>query len=218
VLGILAWVVPAYVAAAEWRPLFNGRNLEEWIQRGGNSDYRVENGEIVGRSVPNTMNTFLCTTREYGDFILELEFKIDPRLNSGIQIRSKYSDVETFYEHGGQKRRIPADRVYGYQVEIDPSGKGLTAGVYDEARRGWLANLKDNEAARNAFRPGDWNRLRIEARGDSIRTWLNDVPAADVHDSMNASGFIALQIHAVDRKVTEPLEIRWRNLRIQELP
>jgi hypothetical protein len=199
-------------------PLFNGENLDEWVRRGGKSEYLVENGEIVGHSVPNTVNTFLCTKREYKDFILEMEFKIDPRLNSGIQIRSKYAEAETTYEHAGRQRKIQADRVYGYQVEIDPSGKGLTAGIYDEARRGWLASLKDNEPARQAFRPNEWNKLRIEARGGTIRTWLNDVPAADIEDSMDSSGFIALQIHAPDRKITESLEIRWRNLRIQELP
>ena len=61
-----------------WVNLFNGKNLDGWVQRGGKAKYRVENEEIIGSSVPNTSNSFLCTKKDYGDFILELEFKVDP--------------------------------------------------------------------------------------------------------------------------------------------
>ncbi|MFM7099824.1 MAG: DUF1080 domain-containing protein, partial [Verrucomicrobiota bacterium] len=107
--------------------------------------------------------------------------------------------------------------VHGYQVEIDPSPRAWTGGLYDEGRRGWLADLKNNEAARMAFRSNDWNALRIECRGDRLRTFLNGVPAADLQDSLTPSGFIGLQVHGVGRR-TDPLEIRWRSIRITELP
>ena len=111
---------------------------------------------------------------------------------------------------------IPAGRVHGYQVEIDPSDRAWTAGIYDEGRRGWLNDLANNEPARKAFKQGDWNKLRVECRGDSIKTWLNGVPAADLHDDMTPKGFIALQVHGVGAR-TEPLEVRWRNIRIAEV-
>ena len=79
----------APLGAEEWKPLFDGKTLEGWTQHGGKAKYTVENGEIVGTSVPMTPNSFLCTNKEYGDFILELEFKVDPTLNSGVQIRSQ---------------------------------------------------------------------------------------------------------------------------------
>ena len=66
-----------------WVNLFNGKNLDGWVQRGGKAKYRVEDGQIVGSSVPNTENSFLCTKRDYADFILELEFKVDPRTQFG---------------------------------------------------------------------------------------------------------------------------------------
>jgi len=205
----LAIVAPAWAAAQEpgaeapWENLITGDTLAGWVQRGGKAEYRVENGEIVGRSVPGTPNSFLCTERIFGDFELELEFKVDPRLNSGVQIRSN---------------SVPGYRdgvVHGYQVEIDPSERSWTGGIYDESRRGWLFSLEGKEAARQAFRQGQWNKLRVVAAGDSLKTWVNDVPAADLADALTRTGFIALQVHATQE--TEPLEVRWRNIRVRDL-
>lgn len=198
------------------KPLFNGKDLSGWVQHGGKAKYAVENGEIVGRTVPNTPNSFLCTTRTYRDFVLELEFKPMTGLNSGVQIRSECFDAPKTVQLGGKEYKFPADRVHGYQIEIDPSDRAWTGGIYDEGRRGWLADLKNNEPARKAFKANEWNRLRVECRGDSIKTWLNGVLAADLKDGVTLEGIIALQVHGVGNK-TDPLEVRWRNIRIQEL-
>jgi hypothetical protein len=198
--------------------LFDGKSLDGWTQRGGKAEYRVEDGCIVGKSVPNTPNSFLCTNNEYSDFVLELEFKVHPDLNSGVQVRSQFAPEGQTIESAGKKIKGPAGgRVFGYQVEIDPKPRAFTGGVYDEGRRGWLQDLKENEAARKAFKPNEWNRLRIECRGPSLRTWVNGVKAADLKDDVDAKGFIALQVHGVGKK-TEPLEVRWRNIRLEELP
>jgi len=187
---------------AAWRALCDGKTLNGWIQRGGKALYTVEDGVIVGTSVAGTSNSFLCTERSYGDFILELEVKVDPSLNSGIQIRSESSgDYQNW-------------RVHGYQVEIDGSARAWSGGIYDEAGRGWLADLSRNEAARKAFKPEGWNAYRVVAVGDSIKTWVNGVPAADLVDSETLVGFIALQVHATDKPGTK---VMWRNLRLQDL-
>jgi hypothetical protein len=225
--GLLALVTLASAAPGQddLKPLFDGKTLNGWKQHGGQAKYSVENGEIVGHSVPNTQNSFLCTEKEYGDFILEVEFKVSPTLNSGIQIRSQVFNKETEIELDDtdegkpvkKKRKIPADRVHGYQVEIDPSERSYSGSIYDEARRGrFLADLKDNEAARKAFKQGDWNKFRIECKGNSIKTWINGVPAVDLKDDMTPKGLIALQVHGVGKR-EEPLEVRWRNIRIKEL-
>ena len=187
----------------QWQSPFDGKSLDGWIQRGGKALYRAEDGSIVGTSVKNTENSFLCTEKTYSDFVLELDFKVEVGLNSGVQIRSQSYEA---YKNG---------RVHGYQVEIDPSDRAWSGGIYDEARRGWLYDLSGNEAARKAFKPGEWNHFRIEAVGPSIKTWLNDVPAANLVDAMNLSGFIALQVHGTDRE--KPMEVRWRNIRVQEV-
>lgn len=202
-----------------WLSLFNGKDLDGWIPRGGKAKYRADNGEIIGTSVPNTTNSFLCTKNDYSDFILELEFKVHPDLNSGVQIRSQCFDEPKTVTLGGKEIKIPAGRVHGYQVEIDADvkrGRLWTGGIYDEGRRGWLVDLKNNEPARKAFKPEEWNQFHIECKGDSIKTWLNGVPAAELKDDVTASGFIGLQVHGVGKR-EEPLEVRFRNLRIKEL-
>ena len=200
-----------------WVDLFNGKNLDGWTQRGGKATYTIEGDEIVGTTAPNTSNTFLCTDKDYGDFEFEFEFKVDPKMNSGVQFRSQSFDREHSIEDKGKTIKIPAHRVHGYQYEIDPSDRKWSAGVYDEGRRGWLYSLTDHPEAQKAFVQNEWNKARIEARGDHIQTWLNGIPVADLHDDMTLKGFIALQVHAVGAN-KDPLQIRWRNLRLHELP
>jgi hypothetical protein len=214
----LGWHGSAPVRSADdvWVNLFNGKDLDGWIQRGGKAKYRVENGQIVGQAVPKTANSFLCTRRDYSDFILELEFKVDPELNSGVQIRSQCFDTPRTIEVKGKKHTIPAGIVHGYQAEIDPSKRAWTGGIYDESRRGWLNDLDNNQPARRAFKQNQWNKFHIECRGDSIKTWLNGVAAADLKDALTPSGFIALQVHGVGAKA-DPLEVRFRNIRLKDL-
>jgi len=82
-------------------------------------------------------------------------------------------------------------RVHGYQVEIDPSPRGYTGGIYDEARNGWLyaPNNEGQEAARNAFKNGQWNKIRVEAIGNHIKTWVNGVPVTNLYDENNLFRF-----------------------------
>jgi hypothetical protein len=206
-------------AADGWVALFNGKNLDGWEQHSGTAKYRVEEGCVVGTTVLKTGNSFLCTKKTYGDFILEFEFKVAKEMNSGVQFRSEFYAQETEKEIAGKKKKFPADRVFGYQYEIDPSARAWTGGVYDEARTGWLADLKDNPAAQKAFKQGEWNKARIECKGDHIQTWINGVKAADLKNSLTLRGIIALQVHGIgDGKKNKPgEEIRWRNIRLKEL-
>ncbi|MHC4727462.1 MAG: 3-keto-disaccharide hydrolase, partial [Planctomycetota bacterium] len=107
----------------DWVSLFDGKSLNGWSVHSGFAKYHIEDDAIVGSTVKGSPNTFLCTDREYGDFILEFEVLLDPRLNSGVQIRSKIAKEEMVFVFTGREgkqrsRTIPADRVYGYQVEI----------------------------------------------------------------------------------------------------
>lgn len=203
--------------AGDFVSLFNGKDLQGWERHSGEAEYRVEEGAIVGKTVANSGNTFLCTAKKYGDFILEFEFKVAPELNSGVQFRSEFFEAETEITVDGKPKKFPADRVFGYQYEIDPSPRSYTAGIYDEGRRGWLANLQENEPARKAFKAGDWNRGRIECRKDKIKTLINGVKAAEVTDAMTPSGIIGLQVHGIGKGKAPGDEVRWRNIRIKEL-
>ena len=212
---VIASVAHDSASADQMVELFNGKDLTGWTKRGGEAQYAVEDNMIVGRSVPNTPNTFLTTDKEYADFILELDFLIsDTDFNSGIQIRSH------------TRPQGDGERVYGYQVEIDPKpDRAWTAGIYyeggdDNRKAGWLNDLSKNEPARKAFRLGEWNHVRIVAKGNRIQTWLNGVPAADFTDNdekaFSPSGFIALQVHGVGEK-RDTKEVRWKNIKLTVL-
>ena len=209
----------SFVAKADstspWVPLFDGKTLEGWEQKGGKAEYRIEDNMIIGKTVPNTPNSFLCTKKKYADYILELEFKVDDNLNSGVQIRSRALDTPQEFNWHGKKVKATPGRVHGPQVEIDPSTRAWTGGVQGEGGVSWMNDLKNNPAAQKAFKHGDWNKFRIECRGPSIKTWLNDIPAAGVTDDLAETGFIALQVH--NTKETKPLEVRFRDIRIKEL-
>ena len=186
----------------KWESLFNGKNLRGWKKIIGESSYVVKDGAIVGTTLLHPANTFLASDKNYGDFILELEYKIEDGLNSGIQFRS-LSRKE--YQNG---------RVHGYQFEFDTAPRAWSGGIYDEGRRGWLYPLDKNPAAKTAFRRGEWNKVRIEAVGSRIRTWLNGKACSDLLDDMTPSGFIALQVHGISNPELAGKTISWRNIRI----
>ncbi len=184
-------------STGEPKHLFNGQNLDGWSKHGGDATYVAEDGAIVGRRGPGP-NTFLCTTKKYGDFELELDFRWDDTCNSGIQIRSRLNTV--------------TDRVTGYQCELDPSDRSWTCGLFYEGPRGWLDPLDDNDEARAARKLDDWNHIRIVAEGDHIRTWLNGVPCADFTDpGGERTGVIGLQVHGGAKG-----QVRWKNIRLTE--
>lgn len=186
-----------------WQSLFNGKDLKGWKQLNGQAKYEVKNNEIVGTTVLNQPNSFLVTEEVFGDFILELEFKLDAEMNSGLQFRS---ESKPDYQNG---------RVHGYQMEIDPSPRAWTGGIYDEGRRDWLYTLEYNPSAKTAYKKADWNKCRIECFGNVLRTWVNGVPTGHVVDNLTAKGFIALQVHSIAKPEEEGKQIRWRNIRIQ---
>jgi hypothetical protein len=196
--------------------IFNGKDFKGWTKRGGDANYTVEDGVVVGRSVPNTGNTFMCTDQEYGDFTLELDFKVDSKdkFNSGVQIRSHARP---------EGKEGKEERVYGYQVEMDTDpDRAWTGGIYYEGGSkdrpaGWLNDLAQNEVAQKSRKLDDWNHFKIECKGRNIKTWLNGVPAADFTDkddkAFSPKGFIALQVHGVGG-LKEPREVRWKNIKL----
>ena len=203
-VALVLLVSAAYAKKSDgWQLLFNGKDLTGWHQLNGKADYRVDNGEIVGTTVLNTPNSFLATDKDYGDFILELDLKVANGMNSGIQFRSI------------SKPEINNGRVHGYQCEVDPSARAWSGGIYDESRRGWLYPGELNPTAKSAFKLGAWNHYRIECVGNSIRTWINEVPVAYLLDDMTASGLIALQVHSIGSKDEVGRQIRWKNIRIK---
>jgi len=205
-LVLIAFVAAPLLAQDGFRPLFNGENLDGWVKQGGGATYAAEDGCIVGRVGPGP-NTFLCTEKEYGDFVLRLKLKLDDPSNSGVQFRS-HTRPTTWDGNDIQ-------RVFGYQCEVDPSDRAWSGGIYDESRRGWIFNLAgdEREESRGAFKVDGWNEYVIQAIGPSIKTWVNGVPCTDLIDTADLSGLIALQVHSANH----PGQIRWKDIEILDL-
>ena len=219
-----------------WIELFDGSTLNGWVHMNGAHRFSVEDGAIVGRTVESSasMNSFLCTTREFDDFELELDTAVDRITNSGIQIRSQVRPLQGT----GRGFESSAGRVNGPQVEIRRYYKGqpATGLLYGEAMgTNWLSSQQKIDTGHRHFIDEGWNRLRIVARGSRIQTWVNGNPVEDlVNEAVyktHPEGFIGLQIHGLSERelslpihagsgvtTSQPLVIKWRNIRIRPLP
>ncbi|HMH35275.1 MAG TPA: DUF1080 domain-containing protein [Puia sp.] len=189
-----------------WTSLFDGKTLNGWKRLAGAATYTVENGNIVGTAVANSGNTFLTTEKEFGDFLLELDVKIaDTGSNSGVQVRSHYNPAG----HDGK------GLVYGCQVEIDPSARRWSGGIYDEGRRDWLYPGSLNKKAQDAFKVGIYNHIRIECIGYEMKTWINGKVVAYLVDTVDQKGFLGLQVHAISKPELAGQKIYFKNIRIK---
>jgi hypothetical protein len=183
--------------------LFNGKNLDGWEQKNGTATYEVVDDTILGRTVKGSPNSFLCSEKEYGDFELVFEVKVDKGLNSGVQIRSV---SKPDYKEG---------RVHGPQVEIewDPGESGY---LYSEGtKRGWVSPTRTQK---NVFKNEGWNEYRVLADGPRIQTWINGTSIEDIEMPAIESrkGFLGLQVHGV-KKNASPFKVQWKNIRIREI-
>jgi len=199
---VLRWLAGAPVvasAAPVFRPLFNRRNLDDFIVDTPGL-WRVERGgTIVGVSPGLKYNDFLRTRRQYSDFILKAAFRMvdsSGKGNSGIQFRSK---------------PMPdSHEVIGYQADM---GQDYWGCLYDESRRKKV--LAGPAPGKLKIDRGGWNRYVITARGPHITLELNELKTVDYTETesgIEGSGFIALQLHG-----GPPLEMHFKDLTIAEL-
>lgn len=211
--------LPENESSAEgWLDLFDGESLNGWVHMNGWHTYYVEDGAIVGRTEVGSPNSFLCTTRTFSDFELELEVMVDDVTNSGVQIRTKVKPLTT-----GEGHDARAGRINGPQVELQRNrgpGTPTTGLIYGEALgTGWLSAEEKIQNGHNLLLNDGWNKVRIVAKGPRIQTWVNGQPVEDLVNEdvykTNPSGFIGLQMHGVEGE--GPFVMKWRNIRIRAL-
>lgn len=197
-----------------WESLFNGKDLQGWRELNGKHIWEAKDGMIVGTMVLGQPNGFLCTDREFQDFIFECEVSIDTLMNnSGIEFRNVATP-----DYQDKRNPFPEGRVHGYQAEIDPKPQKWSGSIYEEGgTRGWIyLTAEVNRDAQKEFRNNQWNKYRIEANGNSMRTWINGFPASNLVDNKFPKGFIGLQLHA--NQPNDPpgvYQVRFRNFRIK---
>ncbi|MDF1826215.1 MAG: DUF1080 domain-containing protein [Verrucomicrobiales bacterium] len=214
---------PAAGAEDGWVSLFDGESLKGWKHSTlGTAEYTVVDGTIHGQTVEGSPNSFLLSEKQYGDFELQFEVKVHDSLNSGCQIRSrekKQEDLATTGKNG--KPATDIDRFFGPQVELE-SSPGQSGYVYGEATgRGWISEEpQDKEHSHDYMKNGEWNQIRIVAKGANIKTFINGNAVADLTDAAiyetHPKGHIGLQVHGI-KKGTGPFDVAWKNIRIKTL-
>ncbi len=207
--GFLSLSLAGSQAQEKWIELFDGKTFNGWEYRGGGDappTFDIENGTIVGRTlIPHNNSAFMCTKKQFKDFELIFEVKIDEGLNSGVQVRT-----------------APGGSVAGAQVEIE-SGSKKTGYIFGQSMgTGWLS--EDLPEENTTFIPGEWNKFRVVAKGKNIKTWVNGTPLADLtHEMIAPEGVLGLQVHGYPRGkwraagADKILSVAWKNIKIKEL-
>lgn len=192
--------------AGDWVDLFDGETLDGWFLHHGELPFVVRDGEIVGATAVDIPTRYLTTDEPFADFILELEMNNMQGENSGVQFRSVTN--APFYTG-----------LTGYQLEVDPSEREWTGGIYFEGVGTWQHTPINNPDCTMAWRRAGWNKLRIEAKGEQMRTFVNETPCAYLFDEYLSSGHIGLQVHSIGSNPdAAEAETRWRNIRIKSDP
>lgn len=195
-VSIFACLSMLTVLAQHDKILFNGKDLTGW-QIHGTEKWYVDHGELVCESGPDQEYGYLSTDKSYKNFVLNLDFKQEANGNSGVFIRSQIEGVN----------------ITGWQVEVAPLNLH-TGGIYESGPGGreWLVKPKPADEA--TLKVGEWNHLKIEARGGRVTSWLNGKQMVALEDKKIAQGvgFIALQIHSGGG-----IKVRWKNIHIKEL-
>lgn len=187
--------------------LYNGKNLDGWVIYEGDCTFEAVGEKIVGKVVQGSPSTYLSTEKHYTDFILTAELYWEVNSNSGLMLRGKLAQ--------GRNR----ERVVGPQVEMegfDRRNRGWSGAIYGQGAGGWFYPLwLDAHAdARKALIRDAWNRVTVEYIGNTVKTWINGVPAAQWVDEKGEypSGYVSLQVHSGKQG-----EVHFRNIKILEL-
>jgi hypothetical protein len=191
---LAVFILPLLSTTEKKVSLFNGKDLNGWTIHGTEKWY-VENGHLVCESGPDKKYGYLSTNKNYKNFILTLEFKQESNGNSGVFFRST----------------IEGTKISGWQCEVAPKDH-FTGGIYESYGRGWL--IKPNPLHERFLKTGKWNKLKLQAKGNEVTTWLNGHMMVQFNDEKigKGEGFIALQIHDGGG-----IKVRWRKIFIEEL-
>ena len=172
-LGIVSSVRAEVPPTSSLSPIFNGRDLSGWKAASEPGYWSVVDGAIVGHSDARMKGSMLYTEKPYGDVIVEAEVRFTGEIDSGIMVRRPELQVQI-----GVSRSLKRDMTCSFYTGTYP----------EEARAPKAADL---------LKPNAWNRIRVEAKGETFTVWLNGVQVSQYTDAKYAQpGPIGLQIHA----------------------
>jgi hypothetical protein len=145
-----------------WVLLFDGASTNGWTTSDGQvipeGSWEIINGCL--NTVVGDKGCDIITVNEYSDFELSVDYKITPGCNSGI----KY--FFTTYENGGNLGNE-------YQIIDDKSGEDAMQANH---RCGSFYDvLPPIESKKKVNPPGEWNTIRVVAKGKNVQHWMNNV-------------------------------------------
>ncbi len=193
-----------FAQGSGWVSLFDGKTMNGWRKmavHGGNGGlWEVQGGALVGNQEPDHKGGLVGTEKTYSDFEIELEFKVDMPVDTGLFLRTREDGM-------------------GYQITIDYRKDGYVGSLYAPAEGGFI---QANKAWESYFKKNGWNKLRarIEGQPAHVQAWLNGIKTIDFQDNRNrfpASGYIGLQVHGGADAWGDTSRARYRNIRIKEL-
>ena len=169
-------------------PIFNGRDLAGW-KAPAEPHWKVVDGILVGENDAEKKGSMLYTEKSYGDVIVEGLVRWEGEIDSGFMLRKPEVQVQI-----GVSRSLKRDMTCSFYV-----------GNYPEEAQA--------KRAGELLKPGDWNRIRVRAKGDTFTVWLNGEQVSQYVSPKYADPApIGLQIHG-----GLSMKVEFRDLRALEL-
>lgn len=190
--------------AQTWVSIFDGKTMTGWkimAVHGGNGGlWEVQNGALVGNQEKDHKGGLIGTEKKYGDFEIELEFKVDNPADTGLFLRTREDGM-------------------GYQITIDYHKTGYIGSLYAPAEGGFI---QVNKLWEQYFKKDKWNtlRARVEGQPAHVQAWLNGVKTIDFTDYRERyprEGYIGLQVHGGADAWGDASRARYRKIRVMEL-
>ncbi len=183
--------------AVELKPIFTGTNLAGWRVPNPNPFWRVENGVLIGENNEQLKGHTLHTEQVYMNFVVELEARWTGEIDSGVMMREPEIQVQF-----GISRSLKRDMTGAFYLARHPINPKVG---YPEAGH--------TKGVEKLFKPDDWNKFRIEAKGDTFTVWLNGEQVSQYTDARYSKPApIGLQVHPGLK-----MKIEFRNIRAAAL-
>lgn len=184
-------------SAPELKPIFTGTNLAGWRVPNPNPFWRVENGVLLGENNEQLKGHILHTERAYTNFVVELEARWSGEIDSGVMFREPELQVQF-----GISRSLKKDMTGAFYLAKHPLNPKVG---YPEAGH--------TKGVEKLFKPDDWNKFRIEAKGDTFTVWLNGKQISQYTEARYAGGApLGLQVHPGLK-----MKVEFRNIRAAAL-
>jgi hypothetical protein len=184
-------------AADDLKPIFTGTNLAGWKAPEPNPFWKIADGVLIGENNEKLKGHVLHTEQSYTNFVVELEARWSGEIDSGVMMREPEMQVQF-----GISRSLKRDMTGAFYLAKHPIN---TKVGYPEAGH--------TKGIEKLFKKDDWNRFRIEAKGDTFTVWLNGEQISQYTDARYSGGApIGLQVHPGLK-----MKVEFRNIRAKRL-